>query len=189
MKVTKVEKLTDTKFLNLYDVTYSNGVKWTISSRRDVSDLMAVSGRMKADAVTIIPILKQKNKDFVVLIKEFRYSINKHVWAFPSGLVEDGEDAKVSAQRELGEEIGAFDILDIEPVTDVCLKSEGMTDETTIVFKAHIGELSIQNLQDNEKIKVVPVEVSKIPTFMKKVIKNGEVFSLVAAIYLPTLKQ
>ena len=135
------------------------------------------------------PLLKQKNKDFVVLIKEFRYAVNKHVWTFPSGLVEKGEKAEASAQRELGEEIGAFEILDLEPITDVCMKSEGMTDESAIVFKAHIGDLKTQNLQDDEDIKVVPVEISKIPAFMKKARKNGEVFSLVAAAYLPTLMQ
>ena len=188
MKVLGIEKQTNSKFLNLYKITYDNGVSWLIASRRSEKELMAVTSRVDVDTVTIIPVIKDKDgKEYVMLTKEFRYSLNANVWSFPSGLVEKGENPELAARRELEEETGAAEVENMQKITPTCLKSEGMTDETAIIFKANVILVKEQNLQDSESIDVVYVPIEKIPNFTAELEKNGECFSLLAAAYLPSI--
>ncbi len=55
------------------------------------------------DWVNIIPITKTNE---VVLIEQFRHGIGEITLEIPGGLVDDGEDAKTAATRELTEETG-----------------------------------------------------------------------------------
>lgn len=54
------------------------------------------------DFVTILPIIENK----VVMIEIFRYPANRFSLEIPSGYVEDGEDPRKCAFRELEEESG-----------------------------------------------------------------------------------
>lgn len=46
---------------------------------------------------------KRKEKTFFLLLKDQNGN-----WSFPKGLIEDGEEGKIAAQRETGEETGIF---------------------------------------------------------------------------------
>ncbi len=54
-------------------------------------------------SAVMIPIL---NRDSLILIRQFRYSIGKFIWEFPAGTMEPGEKPLSCAKRELEEEIG-----------------------------------------------------------------------------------
>lgn len=44
----------------------------------------------------------------VVLIRQYRYAIDRAIWELPAGTLKPGEDAAVGAARECEEEIGMF---------------------------------------------------------------------------------
>ena len=58
----------------------------------------------KSDAVSIF--VQNEDKSKMLIIKEFRYAVNNYVISTPAGLIENNEDVKQAAIRELYEEIG-----------------------------------------------------------------------------------
>ena len=63
-------------------------------------EVVVLSGN---DAVNVMAITTE-NK--VVMIKQYRFGINDYTTEIPGGLVDDGEDVLLAAQRELREETG-----------------------------------------------------------------------------------
>jgi ADP-ribose pyrophosphatase len=42
----------------------------------------------------------------VVLVRQYRYVVNRHLWELPAGSVDEGEEPETAARRECHEEIG-----------------------------------------------------------------------------------
>ncbi|MFA5670738.1 MAG: NUDIX hydrolase [Balneolaceae bacterium] len=120
-----MKKLTNKKWLNLFE---TNQGYLFASRKNDPLD-------KKADAVVVVPIIKETND--IIMIKEFRPAVNKYVWSFPAGLIDNGEDPIVSAKRELKEELG-LDTDNLIAQTPPILSSPGMTDERVIIFFFHV---------------------------------------------------
>ncbi len=53
-----------------------------------------------------VVLLPMPDADHVILIRQYRYSIDRWIWEAPAGSVEAGEDADAAACRECAEEIG-----------------------------------------------------------------------------------
>jgi ADP-ribose pyrophosphatase len=56
-----------------------------------------------APSVVIVPLAGNGS---VVLIRQFRATVDKELWEFPAGSLNAGEDAAAAAKRECEEEIG-----------------------------------------------------------------------------------
>ena len=54
------------------------------------------------DSVCVIPLFEEK----VVIIEQYRYTLDKWLYEFPAGGIDEGEDSISAAQRELQEETG-----------------------------------------------------------------------------------
>lgn len=54
-------------------------------------------------SVILIPML---NDDQIVLVRQYRYSIDRWIWELPAGSLEPGEDVQTAAVRECEEETG-----------------------------------------------------------------------------------
>lgn len=160
-QVNGAKKITDNKFLNMYELEAQqrNGTvfPYQVASRaNNVSDLIAVSGKINADAVAIFGVYNDK----LVLIKQYRYPVGNYIYELPAGLIDENESIIEAAKREMFEETGLEFInenikWDINP----WLSSPGMTDETcAIVFGECIGDPTNQNQEESEDIQVVLVE-------------------------------
>jgi len=67
---------------------------------KDELDILVVSS---SDAANVIPLTEDLE---VILVKQFRFGIQKETLEIPGGLIEFGEDRLVGIQRELAEETG-----------------------------------------------------------------------------------
>ena len=54
-------------------------------------------------SVVLIP---QPARDKIILIRQYRYAINRWIWELPAGTLDPGEAARAAARRECAEEIG-----------------------------------------------------------------------------------
>lgn len=170
MKIKDIKKLTDCKFLNLYKLDIENKVgnakEYFVASRRAEKDLSCIVNKHdKADGVMIIPITE--NDEFV-LVKQFRPAINDYIYEFPAGLIDSGENIIEAATRELFEETGLL-AKESEYLIKPSYTSVGMSDESVAVVKMKVyGEVSTENLEENEELEVVKVSRSDAKNFLNE---------------------
>ena len=157
--VNKITKLTDKKFVNLYQVDGKNSKgyesHYLVASRSEtIEGLKMTSHKARPDAVAIYSIMDGK----VVLVRQYRYPIDGWIYEFPAGLVENGEDYHDTAVRELKEETGLdLKVLKADPMIEkACYTSVGMTDEATAtVYGYASGEITHRFEEISEEIEVV----------------------------------
>ena len=155
MKISDFKKLTDQKWLNLFDVTFEdkNGHKksWQLASREKKP--RCITGDFEnPDAVVIVPFHKEKNK--VVITKEYRVPLGDCEYGFPAGLVDEGETVQDAARRELQEETG-FAVSRFIKSSPPIYSSAGMTDESVaMVYVECEGKPSIRGNSASEFISV-----------------------------------
>ena len=159
--VGKIQKRTDNRFLNLYELEaiHRDGrtTPYYMASRNpDPEALKAVTHHNKPDGVILFGVYGEE-KDRVVLIRQYRYPIAGYIYEFPAGLVEPGEDLLQSGIREMYEETGlAFTPIDAGNRSKPFFMSVGMTDESCgTVFGYCSGEPTNCHQEASEEIQVV----------------------------------
>lgn len=177
-KIKEITTLVETKFMSLYNIKYLNKSKkeksWIVASRKSKDVLEGIylnNERDKVDAVIICAYHKEKNK--LVIIKEFRVPINKYIYELPAGLVDsDDDNFEKTVIRELKEETG-LDIVEIKKdlSSNQVYLSPGMTDESAaFVYCICEGEISKDYLEDDEDIEAILVSQEEA----KEILKNEE---------------
>jgi ADP-ribose pyrophosphatase len=53
-----------------------------------------------------VVLLPQPAPDELILIRQYRYAINRWIWELPAGTLDPGESPRAAARRECAEEIG-----------------------------------------------------------------------------------
>ncbi len=107
--------------------------------------------------------------DDVILLKEYRYTIDSWEWEIPAGSVEKGDDPTETIVREIQEETG-FSIDEIKFLGWYHL-SVGSTTERVFIYYAKCNQPSKQQLEALEKI-----EVHRIPKAdFEKMVKSNEI--------------
>ncbi len=169
-KLQKVTKQTNNKYLNLYALTYDDKINYYIASRRAEHELAIVKQEDKTDAVRVVPYFYQDDKLKVVVIKEFRYPVNRYIYQLPAGLVDDGETEEEAVRREIKEELGA-DIVSITLSEKAGYVSAGMTDEKIAHFWANVKLGNEPELGEGEDISVEIIDFEDIINF----VENNEI--------------
>ena len=166
MKIQNIDKITNCRHLNLYEISYINqkGIEksWHIASRADKPK--CVTGQFDMpDAVVIVPFHKKKDK--LVIIKEFRVPLGGYQYGFPAGLVDEGEKIQQTCIRELKEETG-LNITRIKKISPPVYSSSGMTDESvSMVYVECDGTPSNKGNEASEDITTIfvsPPEASEL---------------------------
>lgn len=174
-RVLSVEKKTDNRFLNMYDIQYENKVGgqgiYHIASRASSIDTLKMNTRVNRPDGVIIYALYGPRRDKVVMVRQYRFSIDDYVYEFPAGLVDTGETYSEAGARELKEETG----LDFTPVKANEMFSKplfttiGMTDEScATVYGYASGNISKAGLEDNEDLEVVLADRKEVRRILQE---------------------
>lgn len=174
-KIKKIEQLTHNSFVNLYDLSIENRVgnpgKYYVASRaKNDAELELVTKRQKPDGVIIYSLYGEK-RDRVVLIRQYRYTIDGYIYELPAGLVEPGEDYHASAVREMREETGlTLYPLRVDTIYEKPFYTTiGMTDECCgTVYGYAEGEISSDRLEDGEEIEVVLADREEVRRILRE---------------------
>jgi len=104
-------------------------------------------------AVAVVPLLEEGGRTDVVLVEQFRTSLQGHIHEVPAGILEAGEDPAACAARELEEETG-FTAARITPLT-VIYPTPGTSDHRMHLYLAEGLRQGEQRLEDAECLTVV----------------------------------
>jgi ADP-ribose pyrophosphatase len=155
MKIKKADKLTNLKWLNMFNVAYQdkNGrnKSWQIATR--ARQPKCISGRYAApDAVVMVAFHTVEKK--IVVTREYRVALADYEYGFPAGLVDENESVEQAVRRELKEETG-LNLTRIIRVSPPLYSSAGMTDESvTMVYAECNGRTSTAANTASELIEV-----------------------------------
>lgn len=174
-RIKRIDKLTDSRYLNMYQLQASDrlggDVKYFVASRAKRTEELQINTRSwKPDGV-IIYSLYGEERDKVLLVRQYRYSIDEYIYEFPAGLVDEGETYRQAAVREVKEETG----LTLHPLTvdemyeKPYFTTIGMTDECcATVYGYSEGEISSRWLEDTEDIEVVLADKEEVKRILKE---------------------
>ncbi|HEY8781058.1 MAG TPA: NUDIX hydrolase [Mucilaginibacter sp.] len=105
----------------------------------------------------IIPLLSETQ---VIIIKQYRASVDAFIWEFPAGKKMDGESIQRTALRELEEETG-FKATQLTLIGEF-YTAPHFTNEKVYVFVAMQIERAFAKFQEHEFISVHIIDIQKI---------------------------
>lgn len=162
---TAVRKLTDNRFLNLYEMDAldqkGNPFSYYFASRNPEDKLPLKTGEVPKNGIVIYALLKE-DPSRLVMIRQYRYPLNDFLYELPAGLIDSGETPEEAAAREMKEETGLTftKAENIDPgFTNPYFLGAGLTDETsTSVFGYADGKFSTAFTENTETIEVLTVD-------------------------------
>lgn len=161
----RVEKLTDNRFLNLYemDAYTEKGMpfQYYFASRNPEEKLKLRTHDVHAEGIVIYPVWKD-DPEKLVMIRQYRYPLDAWLYELPAGLIDAGEDANAAAVREMKEETG----LSFEVYEGGCAAfrrsfflGAGFTDECSqAVYGYASGTVNADAMEATESIQVLIVD-------------------------------
>lgn len=151
MKLTKLNKIHEGKYLSYYEADYINNeghIKRYEFISRNKNLTIDQFGKVNPAGVGMVPFSIDKSK--VLLQKEFRLACNNWVYNFPAGLIDEGETPEIAAKRELKEETGV-DLVKIEATLSPSYASQGTSDEMMYIVICLVeGEIKQSCFADEE---------------------------------------
>lgn len=174
-KYTAVRKLTDNRFLNLYEMdaltNTGSPFHYYFASRNSEENLPLLTGKLCSNGIVIYPVWK-KEPEKLVMLRQYRYPLDAWLYELPAGLIDEGETASEAAVREMKEETG----LTFTPYEGgnpsfrrPVYLGAGLTDETsTSVFGFAEGEISGRFRESTESIEVLLVDKKEAERILKE---------------------
>lgn len=150
MKLEKITKVHDGKYLKNYELTYTNNAgrekKYEIVSRKEISGPEELGKHVSGVSI----VAYKENK--MLLLREFRMAVNKEIFNLCAGMMEENETIEECIERELYEETG-LKVKRIIKILPSCYSAVGISDiQTHIAFVEAEGEIEYHT-SVNEEIK------------------------------------
>jgi ADP-ribose pyrophosphatase len=124
-------------------------------------------------AAGIVPLLRT---DSLVLLKQYRHSVNSFIWEIPAGTLDPHETPLACARRELIEETG-FSAHKWEKIGELT-PLPGYSDERIHLFLASDLSPAEQNLDKDELVDVHEMPLEKALRMIEQgVIQDGKTIS------------
>jgi ADP-ribose pyrophosphatase len=154
-KTVKTEYVYKGKILNLRndEVVFPNGTK----SQREIVEHNGGSCILCVE------------DDKILLVRQFRYALNKEIWEIPAGKLEKGEEPSLTAVRELEEECG-YRAGEVKLLFTV-YPTPGYDTETIYIYRAYNLKKTQTNFDEGEDIESRWFSFSEV----KKMIDDGEI--------------
>ena len=164
-KIKGIRAMSENPHLNLYELKAVNKkggeFPYYLASRGKREDELKLRTRInRPDGVVIFGVKRGNTpaQDRVVLVRQYRYTIDDYIYELPAGLMEEGEDYHLAAVREMKEETG----LTLHPLTveeryeRPFFTTIGMTDESCAAVYGYVeGTICDSFQEDSEEIEVV----------------------------------
>ena len=98
----------------------------------------------------------------LILLRQYRFSVQRRILEFPAGTVELGEDPSRTAEREVQEETG-FQASDLKKIGEILL-APGYSDEVIYIFLATgLEKMEVPLAQDeDEDIEVLLMSPAQV---------------------------
>ncbi len=128
-------------------------------------------------SVVLVPVPEPGH---VILVRQYRYPINKNLWELPAGSVDEGESPEQAARRECHEEVG------LVPSTVVRLSAmyptPGYCDEEMVYFRLSGLERTDEQaaVDEDEDIEVKTFELRDA----REMIRRGEIVDMKTVVGL-----
>jgi len=133
-------------------------------------------------AVVILPVLADGR---VVMIRNYRFSIEKRLLELPAGTREPGESPIETAGRELEEETG-YRAARIEPLIEFYTSPGVMTERMFAFTATELSEVG-QRLTDTERIDVEVLDPARVrERLLSGAIEDGKTIATLATYFLRT---
>ena len=131
-------------------------------------------------SVVLLPL---SDPDHVVLVRQYRYAIDRWIWELPAGSLEPGEDPVAAARRECHEEIGLVP----GRVTHVAtfFPTPGYCDEEMLFFRLEeLGQPGAPAAQDeDEHIEPKVFSLAEV----RALVANGDILDMKTVVGLTLL--
>ncbi len=105
-----------------------------------------------------VTICCKPDQDSIVLIKQYRYSVDEVLYELPAGRIEIGEDKMAAAKRELTEETG-YSAKNWRELARF-YTAPGFCNEMLYMYEATDVSISQQYLDDDEEAEVIVMSLS-----------------------------
>ena len=150
MRLMKMEKVKDGRYLKNYELTYENKAgkekRYEIVSRKELASVDEIGNHVSG--VSIVATCNDK----LLLLKEFRMSVNKYIYNLCAGMIEESESLEDCIRRELYEETG----LSVKKISDILPPSYAavaISDVKTYIAFVEVEGNFEDHSSDNELIE------------------------------------
>ena len=159
-KIKGIRAMSENPHLNLYELKAVNKkggeFPYYLASRGKREEELKLKTRInRPDGVVIFGVKRGDTpaQDRVVLVRQYRYTIDDYIYELPAGLVEEGEDYHLAAVREMKEETG----LTLHPLTvekryeRPFFTTIGMTDESCAAVYGYVEGTICDSFQEDSE--------------------------------------
>ncbi|MGM0378957.1 MAG: NUDIX hydrolase [Bacillota bacterium] len=171
LNIERINKIKKNKYLNAFEIEYldkSNNLrKWEMVSRGSLKRLKKeiIENKKYTDGVMVFAA--NKNKDKVVLLKEYRVTAGEYIYALPAGLQDENESVKITSKREFKEETGMdFKYMNHSKAeyTSVGLSNE----KVNIAYGYFSGTPTKKFQEESEDAEILIVDKKKVKKLLEK---------------------